>query len=300
MDKKSTLDALLSGKLEVKDALGKITTRDLAESLFDYTKQLVGYADSKVISILSSSTTRSENEGILVGIFYRIYLWMKSLIALDNNSHIQGVAVALRSLFELFLDLKFLANYKKGECFEKYIAFSEIEMFKEGTKKVQFFEQNFPQKIEKYFLQKQFITNPERINRITSNLKKFWAIDDIRDLGKIQHWSKKKVRDRAAELGIEYEEIYIEFYSRLSSIVHGSGLEFFRKLNKEHFESYFSFCHQTAQRIFIEAMKNIASIMGIDKAWEHEEFYKKLDELKKENLWKFLLYKLEQSENPVK
>lgn len=288
MEKQEKLTALLSGKLSAREALGKKAARTLAKTFFAYTKQLFQFAKNNLVFKLISSPRKNENEGVFVGIFLRMYLWMESLAALDRPSHFQGVAVALRSLFELFLDLKILADDKNGECYEKYIAFSEIEMFKEGLKKVKFYDQNYPEKTEKYFIQKQFTTDPERIKRITSNLKRFWPKDNIDDLGKIKHWTKMDARCRAGKIGIEYEEIYVEFYYQLSTIVHGSGLEFFRKLDKEQFEAYYAFCHETVHRIFIEAMKIVVKKMEFDKTWEQEGLYKKLDELKDENMKVFL------------
>ena len=297
MDEKEILGAILSGKMSAREALGTGAARTLAKTAYAYSQQLFEFAKGRLVQFLTSSPSQNENEGVFVGIFLRMYLWMESLVALNKNTHIQGVAVSLRALFELFLDLKILDEDKTGECYKKYIAFSEIEMFREGSKRVQFFEQNFPKNTEKYFIQKQFITNSERINRITSNLKQFWAIDDIKGIGSLKHWTKKHARDRAAQVGIEYEEIYIEFYQRLSQIVHGSGLEFFRKLDKEQFEAYYAYCHQTAQRVFIEAMKIVAKKMKLDKAWEHEDFFKRLDELKNENMGTFLINIIEELES---
>jgi hypothetical protein len=299
MDKKEMLAGILSGKLDMKKSLGKFSTRELAVWLTDYTKELVAFAGSKVVPILNSVPPQSENEGIFTGIFLRIYLWMKSLVILNHSSHIQGVAVALRSMFELFLDLKILANDNNGEYYERYIAFNEIEMFNEARKKVEFYESHFPQKGEKILLQ-QYISDQARIDRIISNLQRFWPRISISDTKKIHHWHNKDVRGKAADFGTDYEEIYVEFYSRLSSIVHGSGLDFFRKLQKEHFESYYSFCHQTAHKFFIEAIILVAQKMGIDKAWEHEGFYKQLKKVEKDNSWKFLLNKIEQIEEQQK
>lgn len=300
MDKKKIIEALLNGKMSVRKALGRRASRTLAETSYTYSKQLFEYAQNKVVRFLTNSPHKNENEGIFIGIFLRMYLWMESLVALNRSSHIQGVAVALRSMFELFLDLKILDEDKTGESYTKYIAFSEIEMFREGSKKVKFFEQNYPQKTEKYFIQKQFIEDPVRIERIAANLKNLWELDGIKDIGKLNHWTHMRTQKRTTQVGIEYEEIYIEFYQRLSQIVHGSGLEFFRKLNKEHFESYYAFCHETAQKLFIEAMKIIAKKVEIDKAWEHEGFYKKLDELKNQNMYTFLINIMQELENQEK
>ncbi|MCJ7484090.1 MAG: DUF5677 domain-containing protein [Thermodesulfovibrionales bacterium] len=299
MDKKTIFEAVMRGEIEIKDAIGQLTSSDLAESSFYYTKELASFSGSKVISILKSSTKKSKKEEILVNIYYRIFLWMKSLVALNHTSHIQGVAAALRSMFELFLDLKSLACDEDGKNIEKYIAFGEIEMFNAAKRKVKFFEEKCPKKKEKCFLQNEFITNPERIENITKNSKQFWEIDNISKLGDIRRWSKDS-RAKAEDLGVEYEEIYVEFYWQLSSIIHGSGLEFFRKLKFEHYESFFAYLHETSQKIFIEATKIIAAVMGIDKAWAHEGFYKKLEELKKECIWRFFLHKLEQLEKQKK
>jgi hypothetical protein len=297
MDKKEKLLALLRGRLSARKALGERAARTLANTSFAYTMHLYEFAKEKLVSILNSSPRKNETEGIFVGIFLRMYLWMETLVALNRSSYIQGVAVAFRSLFELFLDLKILADDKTGECYERYIAFSEIEMFNAGQKKVNFYERYFPEKTDKYLIQKQFIMDPGKIKKITSNLMRFWPRDDIGDLGKIKHWSSKNVRERAAQFGTEYELIYIEYYYQLNQIVHGSGLEFFRRLNKEHFEYYYAFCHEAAQSIFIEAMKIVAKQMGLDKAWEHEGFYKKLGELKNENMLDFIANIIKELEN---
>ncbi len=293
MDKKETLDAMLKGKLDVKRALGDISTRDIAEAQFDFSKEITKFANEKIIAIVTTTEAQSEDEGILRAIFFRMYFWMKSLIELDNKNHIQAVAVILRSMFELFLDLKLLISNEEGNCFDKYKAFSEIEMFKEGKRKVQFIEEHYPEKKDKIFLRKQYIENQERIDRITINLKNYWEIDSISDIGKLRHWTKKDAAQRALDVGLEYKEMYVEYYSQLSSIAHGSYLEFFRRLQSEHFESFYSYCHEAAQRIFIEAIKTFASKLEIDKAWERDGFYKLLDKLKNENMWRFLIYKLE-------
>ncbi|MCJ7483091.1 MAG: DUF5677 domain-containing protein [Thermodesulfovibrionales bacterium] len=284
----------------MREALGERAARILAKTFYAYTKQLFQFAKNNLALKLISSPRKSENEGVFVGIFLRMYLWMESLTALDRPSHFQGVAVALRSLFELFLDLKMLADDENGECYEKYIAFSEIEMFREGSKKVKFYERNYPEEKEKYFFQNQFTTDPERIKRITENLKRFWPKDDINDLGKIKHWTKMDARGRAGKIGKEYEKIYVDFYSQLSEIVHGSGLEFFRKLDKEQFEAYYAFCHETVHKIFIDAIKIVVKKLEFDKTWEQEGLYKKLDELKDENMMVFQTNIEEELENQQK
>ncbi len=291
---------MLKGELDVRRALGKISTRDIAEAQFDYTKKITRFANEKIIAIITTTEAQSEDEGILRAIFFRMYFWMNSLIELDNKNHIQTIAVILRSIFELFLDLKLLILNNEGNCFEKYKAFSEIEMFKEGKKKVQFFEEHYPEKKNKYYLRKQFIENPERIDRITTNLKVLWNIDGISGVRELRHWTKKNASERALAVGVEYKEMYVEYYSQLSSIAHGSYLEFFRRLQSEHFESFYSYCHEAAQRIFVEAIKAFASKMEIDKAWERDGFYKLLGELKNENMWNFLIYKLEKLEEQQK
>lgn len=300
MNKQETLSALSNGQLNLREALGERAARILAKTFYAYTKQLFQFAKNNLALKLISSPRKSENEGVFVGIFLRMYLWMESLTALDRPSHFQGVAVALRSLFELFLDLKMLADDENGECYEKYIAFSEIEMFREGSKKVKFYERNYPEEKEKYFFQNQFTTDPERIKRITENLKRFWPKDDINDLGKIKHWTKMDARGRAGKIGKEYEKIYVDFYSQLSEIVHGSGLEFFRKLDKEQFEAYYAFCHETVHKIFIDAIKIVVKKLEFDKTWEQEGLYKKLDELKDENMMVFQTNIEEELENQQK
>lgn len=296
MSTESKLRDLLNGKLSVEEALDKITPREIGDCLFDYSKKLIEFSNTKVIMLLNNLSDRNQKEDVFINIYNRMYLWMNSLVALNHLQHLQGLAPVTRSLFELLLDIKLLSRDDTGQYLNKYISFDEIEMYSAAEKRVSFYEKNFPQKKEEYFIQKVYMDDRERRVRIEENSGKYWG-RDLSEMKKIRHWSMMNVRDRANKIGIEYEEIYIKLYYYLSSIVHGYGLSFFRNLRKEHFESFYYYCHEASQKFFIEATKIIASLMKIDQAWEHENLYQKLDDLKNDNMWKFLIYKIEKTEN---
>ncbi len=299
MDTESTIKDLLNGNLEVKDAIGKISSRDLGNLLYSYTKSLVSFAESKVVILLKIANNKSDKEDVFANIYYRMYLWMRSLVALNDPKDIQAVSAAARSLFELFLDLKQLTKDENGKDLEKYQSFREIEIYNEAKKIVDFYEKHYPEQERNYFYQKQFVSNPERKARIEQIAKTIWGVEDKKKITDIFNWSKKGIRTRAEAIGIEYERKYVDLYSRLCSIVHGSGSQFFKVLNFSQYESFYCLCQKSSQEIFVEATKIVASEMKIDLAWERNGFFKMLSELNSENLWNFLIYKLESNQREL-
>ena len=129
---------------------------------------------------------------------------------------------AARSLFELFLDIKMLADDNTGVLVDTFNAFPEIEKYRVAAKIVNFCDT----KAEKVKIdvthQRAFINKPGKHQAVEQTIIKHWGMSE-KNKGKPsrpQHWSGLSVADRAKYLGVEYEEIYQEVYSIQSWNIH--------------------------------------------------------------------------------
>src|SRR3990172_4461678 len=110
-------------ELEKADPSHLLSTHQLAEAYYKSTDGLYQIVDEDIMPILAGLLKPTQKEQAILGTFYRMFGWMYSLKQMDNPKDFQGIAAAARSLFELLLDIKILAEDQTGDAVAKFYAF---------------------------------------------------------------------------------------------------------------------------------------------------------------------------------
>jgi hypothetical protein len=258
------------------DELEKADVSDLpigirVEAFYKGTDAVSKFAESVMIPLLKGQINLSNKEKAIVGTYYRMYAWVRSMVAMNSRIHFQGAAAAARSLFELLLDIKMLAADKTGELVERFHAFPEIEKFRVAENFVSFCDDHPNDTKLDDSHQRTFINRLGKRQTIDQTIVKYWGITKKGKPNRPEHWTGKSVRERASDLGLKYEELYVEAYPLLSWYIH-SGSTSYVGLNAEAIEACFGISHSIAQKVFLEATVICAQETKISLAvdWFHD------------------------------
>lgn len=233
------------------------------EAFYKGTDALAKFSKAVMIPIIDGQFKFNAKERAVVGIYYRMYAWIKSMVAMNGVVHFQGSAAAVRSLFELLIDIKMLEEDEAGENVEKFHAFPGVERFKVAEKLVDFCDKYKGQIDINSTHQRNFINKKNKRQEIEQSKDKCWGRDKKGKTRQPKHWSgKDDIRKRAQDLGLKYEKIYMEIYPQLSWQIH-SGSAGYAGLKEEHFKAIFLLCNSNAQKIFLEATTICANLLKI-------------------------------------
>jgi len=220
------------------------------------------FAESMMIPVLNGQINLSDKEKAVVGTYYRMYGWVRSMVAMNHRLHFQGAAAAARSLFELLLDIKMLANDKNGYLADKFHAFPGVEKFRVAQNLVSFCMNNANSTKLDCSHQQTFINSPGKQQAVNETIIKFWGKTKKGAPNRPKHWTGKDIQKRSHDLGPEYEELYLETFSLFSWYIH-SGSTGYAGLNEETLETCFGMSHSIAQKAFLEATVVCAEVMRI-------------------------------------
>lgn len=238
-----------------------LSLKGQVDAFFDGTKYICGFADNAMIPLLKGLLQPSPNELAIMSTYFRMCLLLRSIVTLNSLPHLQSVASATRSLFELWLDIKILATDSSCDATQKFHAFPEIERYRAAEQLIKFAETN-PNFDVGLSNEKEFYDNQERKQRIASFTKK----DKNDKIIYPQHWTDTSVRQRAIK--VNCEDWYVEAYPLLSWHIH-AGVAGTSGISKEGLEACFGFCHSLVQRIFINATSTCAKVTRISDAIDY-------------------------------
>jgi hypothetical protein len=208
----------------------------------------------------------NDHERAVTGTYYRMYLWIQSLGAMNSRVHFQGAAAASRTLFELLLDGKLLAEDADGTMTGRFHAFPEMGRFRVAKAVVEYNDSHTGSTIEDTH-QRSLVNTQGKEQSVDQLSTKHWGTNKKGNPQRPRHWSGLRVNARARRLGPTYEELYVESYPLLSWSVHaGSGN--YAGLDENAIESCFALSHSIAQRCFLEATALTAQLMHINEAVE--------------------------------
>ncbi|MFH1538767.1 MAG: DUF5677 domain-containing protein, partial [bacterium] len=100
------------------------------------------FAQSRIISPADEREDLAEKQTAMLKIFRRMNMLVSSIMYLHKSEHFQIVGAAARTLFEMIVDLKALSIDETGAALERYLRFSEIELYRWGKDVVKFYEEN--------------------------------------------------------------------------------------------------------------------------------------------------------------
>jgi len=242
-----------------------LPTRLRVEAFYKGTDAVSKFAESMMIPVLNGQIILSDKEKAVVGTYYRMYGWVRSMVAMNHRIHFHGAAAAARSLFELLLDIKILTTDKDGCLVDKFHAFPGIEKYRVAQKLVSFCMNHANSTTLDCSYQQDFISSPGKEQTINETVVKFWGKTSKGKPNRPKHWTGKDIQKRAQDLGPEYEELYIETFPLFSWYIH-SGSTGYAGLNEETLETCFGISHSIAQKVFLEATVICAEEMKISSA----------------------------------
>jgi hypothetical protein len=241
-----TFDELLNADLP--------SQKTLVDASFDGTQYMHDFSREKMLPVLKTLLFPSPQEVAVRDTYYKMSLLLRSALAMNSLDHFQSVAALTRSLFELWLDLKILAQDTTGDAVKKYNEFPEIERYRTAEQLVNF-ATSHPQSLRMDIsAQRAFHADPQRA-QIIANVKA------KRKDGRLPtHWTETDVRNRARSVG--QEAIYVEAYPLLSWYVH-AGATGTAGMSRQALEALFGFCHSLIQRMFVDATSTCAKTTKI-------------------------------------
>ena len=251
---------------EIENAdVSQLPIRTRIEAFYKGTEEISKFAESVINPVLRGQLNLSDREKAIVGTYYRMYTWLKSMTVLNNSIHFQGAATATRALIELLIDIKIIMEDKTGNLIKKFHAFPEVEKFRFAENLVSFKDTHPGASNIDVSLQRTFVNKSGRKQNIEKIVIKYWGKNKKGKPNYPQHWTGKKIKERAKDLGFRYEELYMKSFPFLSWYVH-SGSTGYAGLNKEAIDACFGLSHSVAQEIFLEGMLICAMEMKISEA----------------------------------
>jgi Family of unknown function (DUF5677) len=251
---------------EIQQTEVDLPVSQTVEAFYKGTDAIKQFAEKCMIPVLQGQLNLDEHERAVTGTYYRMYLSILSLVALNRPCYFQTAASESRRLFELLLDLKLLSGDLDGKLTTKFHAFIEVDRFRVAKQVVEYNDLHEKSKIDDTHHRSLFNAEgkKESINQLIVHN---WGTTKAGKPNKPEHWSGLKVKERAKQLGSVYEELYIESYPLMSWSVHaGSGN--YAGLDKDSLESMLGLSHRISQNCFLEATILAAKVMKIEQVVE--------------------------------
>jgi hypothetical protein len=244
----------------------ELSVRQRVEAFYKGTDAIGHFAQEVIIPVLRGQIALKDHELAVTGTYYRMCLWIQSLVRMNSRIHYQGAASAARSLFELLLDVKLLAGDSDGSMTAKFHAFPTLDRFRVASQVVEYNDAQGDGTIEDTH-QRNLVNTAGQKQAIAQLAIQHWGTNKTGKPQRPSHWSGLKIKERAIRLGPRYEQLYVESYPLMSWSVHaGSGG--YAGLDADAIESCFGFSHSIAQRCFLEATELTAAVMHIKEAVE--------------------------------
>jgi Family of unknown function (DUF5677) len=208
---------------EIQQTEVNLSVSQTVEAFYKGTDAIKQFAEECMIPLLQRQLNLNDHERAVTGTYYRMYLSILSLVALNRPLYFQTAASESRRLFELLLDLKLLSDDLDGRLTAKFHAFTEVDRFWVAKRVVEYNDLHNKSSIDDTHHRNLLKTQgkEELINQLIIHN---WGTTRAGKPKKPEHWSGLKVKERAIKLGCVYEELYIESYPLMSWSVHaGSG-----------------------------------------------------------------------------
>jgi hypothetical protein len=236
------------------------------EAFYKGTDAIKQFAQECMIPLLQGQLNLNDHERAVTGTYYRMYLSILSLVALNRPLYFQTAASESRTLFELLLDLKLLVNDSNGTLTARFHAFTEVDRFYVAKKVVEYNDSHDQSSISDIH-QRNLLNTPGKEESIKQLIISHWGKTNTGKPKKPDHWSGLKIKERAEHLGSIYEELYIESYPLMSWSVH-AGSSNYAGLEKDSLESMLGISHRISQNCFLEATILAAKVMKIEQVVE--------------------------------
>jgi hypothetical protein len=178
-------------------------------------KSMQQFDIAEILPVVKSvqSFAPTDRDQCFIGTYYRAVANVRTGLTLNNPSHFQAIAMLARTNIELAMDIRLLSVIAGAP--EKMIAADKSEKLRAAQKIVEFASTSGSD-VPNLAVYKTFIAAEE--GNIVALRQQLWGSPKPPD-----HWSTKKIRERAILLKAPFEELYEIKYRQLSWQTH-SGL----------------------------------------------------------------------------
>jgi hypothetical protein len=224
--------------------------------------------------VLATQLSLSEREKTILGLYYRIIAFCRSLLVLNNAIHFQSVASATRSILEIYLDLEILHQNKFTDGVTRVVAFMEAQKLKAARKTIKFFDNNptlLPSR-SAIDAQREYVKNSEV--RIVAQTETLWGMDRTKKPKTPEHWTEWDLKSRAIKLGKAFELLVNEGYDQRNFLIH-SGVTGVSGLNWRDFTILCALSYKTVHEcllgtftVLVEELKLRAALEPFDEQRE--------------------------------
>ena len=257
-----------------------VTPRLLANAQFEGIRAALCYWVFHLKPVIQGLLSRKPREEAILGLFYRVMGYVASIRRLNAPVHVQAIASAARSLFELGLDMVFFSQDKTDDSLERIPAFTRVERYRVAKKIKEFYTNRpAPSDYDPSVVQ-AYVTDSANTAAAEALVEKYWGRDKKGRLIWPRHWSAfQDTRDRAHRVGGPWEERYVQNYYKLSWHMH-SGLTGVADIPKDLFDVVASQAFQLSKDVILDCYRIVGEELQLALAipdWaNHLHFLEKI------------------------
>ena len=164
---------------ETTDAnpINRIPLDAQVSAILERTGALSDLAEKQVSPVVRAKTARTLNEQALAGTYFRMALLSRTLAHLGDAQHFQVAAMVARTMFELLLDLKSLAD--RPDLTDQFFAFTRVNRFQKADQLADFLQRNPEIDPTPHRAAIRFAADAERRRKVETECEKYWGRTNV-------------------------------------------------------------------------------------------------------------------------
>lgn len=192
-------------------------------------QQLCRFVDKNVAlgiaeSVQGRSPPLKTRDDAIQVTFGRIALWLQTIDRLDRPQDAQAIGAGARCIFELYLDLRWFQQSSDPTLPRRFFTHPELQMYHVAKKVLKHIDDNpastLPREVYAGWIKWYDKDPPTPADRV----REHWGERNGKPAWPGDHWSGAgDLRKRAAEIGIDCLDMYVERYWFLSSLTHAGA-----------------------------------------------------------------------------
>ena len=210
---------------------------NIARINYDQLRRASDYVKAQLIKELIGKEDGRTCRTAMLNIYGRTYLWIQSMIKLDAPEHCLALAVSVRAILELYIDLKLIEQSRISDGAEKYFSFPTVEKWRSANSIVDMREQFDIGATNETTVIEQYLTKPENSDsNITTLRVRLWGKTRAGNPVKPKHWTNRDVRQRLELLqDPTVTEPYVSSYYWCNWCIHSMYFDMINNIKNVHF-----------------------------------------------------------------
>lgn len=246
-----------------------VTPIMMARSTFEGICALCVFREFHLGPVIQGLLKPSTRESAFVALFHRMAGVLMSLQKLNSGAHVQSIASAARTLFELGMDAVLLHDDTSEAGVRRFISFSEVDRFRVARKTAEFYATRPVPPDVSVDEMKKASSDAVREARIEGMLKDLWGLtrNKVGALTWPGHWTNLNAWDRAERAGPDWQDRYVNSYYRFSWHVHAGAVNI-AGLPAYAFDIFASEAHTLAYRVTLDAWRILGEEIPLEQGMQ--------------------------------